>query len=128
MPQFPYRRIVGALNYLTCLLRPEIAFATNYLARFMDNPGIQRWDTLLNVLAYSRDHPYATITYYTPSYRTYETDGQLFHMQPNTFYSFVDADDGKSDMDHFRSVTGYVIYLFQWSAYFMEEHAAKNYL
>ena len=109
MAQYPYRKLIGALNYLTCTLRADIAFATNYLARFMDNPGIEHWQ-LLQVLAYLRDNPHAYIVYRTPSYRTYEINDLLYYMIPNTLYCFVDADFASSDFGRRRSVTGYVIY------------------
>ena len=110
MTQYPYRKLIGALNYLTCTLRADIAFPTNYLARFMDNPGFEHWQQLLEVLAYLRDHPHAYITYSTPSYRTYEVNDTLYSMIPNTLYCFVDADFASSDLDRRRSVTCYVIY------------------
>jgi hypothetical protein len=110
MTQYPYRKLIGALNYLTCTLRADIAFATNYLARFMDNPGIEHWQQLLQVLAYLRDNPHAYIVYSTPSQRIYEINDIQYYMIPNTLYCFVDADFASSDFDRRRSVTGYVIY------------------
>jgi hypothetical protein len=70
MAQFPYRQILGKLNYYTCLIRADISFATNYLARFMSNPGMPHWTCLLHLLAYIRDTPYASITYGDPQRMT----------------------------------------------------------
>jgi hypothetical protein len=110
MEQLPYRQILGKLNYFTCTLRADIAFAVNLLARFMDNPGNDHWLALLNVLAYIRDHPYAYITYRNPTNRYYSMDAEYYRMEPNQLYCFVDADFASSDLEHRRSVTGYVIF------------------
>jgi hypothetical protein len=110
MSQFPFRRIIGKLNYYTISLRVDINFAVNYLARFMDNPGKTHWDHLLLILAYIRDFPYCSITYRDPRNIWFSVDGQLIQMQPNRLYCFVDADFASSDSDNRRSVTGYIIF------------------
>ena len=110
MAKLPFRQIIGALNYLTCTLRADISFATHHLARFMDNPGIQHWNQLLNVVAYLRDHPNANISYNNPTNKLYKIDNTVYHMQRNTLYCFVDSDFASSDLDNRRSTTGYVIY------------------
>jgi hypothetical protein len=56
MKKYPYREIIGSLNYLVSTIRPDISFSVNYLARFMDNPGIIHWNNLLNIIAYIRDN------------------------------------------------------------------------
>jgi hypothetical protein len=110
MDQYPYRRILGKLNYFTCTLRCDINFAVNFLARFMVNPGIKHWHALLHLLAYIRDHPEAYITYKDPNHIKYLIDGKTHSMEPNRLYCFVDADFASSDIDSRRSVTGYVIF------------------
>jgi hypothetical protein len=109
LSKFPFKEIIGKLNYFTCTLRMDINFAVNYLARFMDNPGKPHIDMLLNVLAYIRDWPYASITYKDPSTMTYIQDGKEVAMEINRIYCFVDADFASSDLEHRRSVTGYII-------------------
>jgi hypothetical protein len=111
MAKLPYREILGKLNYITCLIRADISFATNYLARFMTNPGPPHWNALLHLLAYLRDNPYAEITYGKPNNVTYVLNGYTYTMEPNRLYCFVDADFASSDVDTRRSVTGYVIFL-----------------
>lgn len=39
----PYRQLIGALFHLSNTVRPDIAFSTNYLARFMHNPSEDLW-------------------------------------------------------------------------------------
>ncbi len=106
----PYRSIVGGTNYLTCVMRAECSFANNMHSRFMDNPGITHWNSLLRQLAYIRDHPKATITYQTPSQTYYTIDGKVHSMKPNHLYVYVDADYASSDLDSRKSVSGYLIF------------------
>lgn len=109
MEQYPYRSIIGGLNYLAVTIRPDICFAVNYLSRFMDNPGIDHWTQLLNTLAYVRDHPNASIVYSDPQHMTYCHHGQIYNMKPNQLYCFVDADFASSDTDNRFSTSGYII-------------------
>jgi hypothetical protein len=110
MKNKPYREILGKLNYYTCTLRTDINFAVNYLARFMDNPGIDHWKCLLHLLAYIRDQPYAYITYKDIRYTSFLIDGRIHQVDKNRLYCFVDADFATSDVDNRRSVTGYIIF------------------
>jgi hypothetical protein len=106
MAKYPYRSIIGALNYLTVTLRADISFAVHNLARFMDNPGISHYNALLNLLAYLRDHPYGNITYYADS-----PSLSFLKMDKNRLYCFVDSDFASSDLDTRKSVTSYLIFL-----------------
>ena len=105
MRQFPFRNIIGALNYLAVSARPDISFSVNYLARFMDNPAYPHWLQLLNVLAYIRDHPLSSITYSASTFRHVIINDRLVPMRSNIPYVFVDADFASSDRDEGRSVT-----------------------
>jgi hypothetical protein len=109
MADKPYRQILGKLNYYTCVLRVDINFAVNYLARFMDNPGLEHWNCLLHLLAYLRQYPNARITYTTPTAQPFSL-GQQLVMVPHQLYCFVDADYASTDLDTRRSVTGYIIF------------------
>ncbi|KAI5441135.1 hypothetical protein KIW84_010556 [Lathyrus oleraceus] len=46
-----YRALVGSLQYLS-LTRPDIAFNTNKLVQFMQNPRMTHWTALKRVLGY----------------------------------------------------------------------------
>ena len=121
MSQFPYREIIGALNYLVCTVRADISFPTNYCARFMDNPGFIHWTNLLNIVAYLRDNDTAYITYKYPS--------QLSGMQPNRLYVFVDADGSTTDMDNYRPVTACLIFfnggIISWKTLVQKENSSS---
>jgi hypothetical protein len=110
MADKPYRQILGKLNYYTCVLRVDINFAVTYLARFMDNPGLEHWHSLLRLLAYIRQYPNARITYTTPTAHKLTINQQKIAMDPNKLYSFVDADFASTDVDTRRSVTDFIIF------------------
>jgi hypothetical protein len=110
MADKPFRQILGKLNYYTCTLRADINFAVNYLARFMVNFCAEHWNSLLHLLAYLRDYPYAYISYKNPFEIVYSIDGNTHHMEANRLYCFVDADFASSDIDSRRSVTGYIVF------------------
>jgi hypothetical protein len=130
MKDKPYRQIIGKLNYYTCTIRADINFAVNYLARFMDNPGIPHWNALLHLLAYIRDYPYASITYRVPQNSTFSLDGSILTIEQDTLYCFVDADFASSDVDNRRSVTGYLIFfnsgIISWKSSLQRRTSASS--
>jgi transposase InsO family protein len=50
--QFPYASIVGALLYIACNTRPDIASTVNKLTKYMSKPTTQHWKVLLDLLGY----------------------------------------------------------------------------
>ena len=44
-----YRSVIGALLYVSCCTRPDIAFAVNKLAKYSNNPGIAHDRALLHL-------------------------------------------------------------------------------
>lgn len=59
MQTTPYQEAVGCLMYLTSITRPDIAFATNQVARFSHNPGPAHWEGVKRILSYlsgTRNH------------------------------------------------------------------------
>ena len=109
---FPFREIIGACNYITCLLRIDLSFSTNYLARFMDKYDETHIEQLLIMLAYMRDNSRASIKYYDLNmhYRYFTINGRQLCMSPNCLYCFVDADFASYDLEQRRSTTGYIIF------------------
>jgi len=107
---YPYHPIIGGINYLTCVMRADGSFANNMHSRFMDNPGMIHWNSLLHHLAYIRDHPRASITYQSPSKSYYTIDDKIHTMKSNNLYVYVDADYASSDLDSRKSVSGYLIF------------------
>ena len=50
--KFPYREAIGKLQYVALGTRPDIAFAINYLSRFMSAWNETHWKSVLRVLRY----------------------------------------------------------------------------
>ena len=50
--RFPYRSLIGALTYLACTSRPDIAYAVNQLARFSNAPTVAHWGAAIYCLRY----------------------------------------------------------------------------
>lgn len=48
----PYRELIGALNYISCLTRPNITFAVNTLAKFNASPAEKHWVAAKSILRY----------------------------------------------------------------------------
>lgn len=48
----PYRELVGSLLYLATISRPDIAFATCYLSRYLDRPTQELWTAGKRILRY----------------------------------------------------------------------------
>ena len=53
-PEVPYLSAIGALMYLANCTRPDIAFATNLLARFSSSPTRRHWNGIKHVFRYLR--------------------------------------------------------------------------
>jgi hypothetical protein len=52
MKDKPYRAIVGSLMYLAVGTRPDLAFLTHELSKFVTNPGPKHWGAAKNGLRY----------------------------------------------------------------------------
>ncbi|MCO5559523.1 hypothetical protein L7F22_013124 [Adiantum nelumboides] len=52
MSQFPFRPLLGELRYLVTSTRPDICYACNFLSRFMHNPSMAHWKSLIRVVRY----------------------------------------------------------------------------
>ena len=50
-----YRSVIGALLYVSCCTRPDIAYAVNKLAKFSNNPGIVHFRGLLHLIGYLKN-------------------------------------------------------------------------
>lgn len=59
----PYRQLIGAMLHLANTVRPDIAFAVGYLARFMENPTLRHWNAAKHILKYLKSTRDLGITY-----------------------------------------------------------------
>jgi hypothetical protein len=104
MRKVPYREAVGGLMYIANGTRPDIAYATNLLARVAANPGRIHWSAVKYLVRYlkgTRDH---RLTY---------------GAGPTGLFGYSDASHGTQDLEY-RSVSGYAFVLnggaVSWSA------------
>ena len=61
--QLEYNSIIGGLQYLANNTRPDIAFAVNHLARFLNNPSAEHISAARRILRYIAKHPDKGITF-----------------------------------------------------------------
>ena len=95
MKQYPYREIVGSILYLSTCTRPDIAYATGVVSRYMQNPGWEHWETAKRILKYLKYTESVKLTF----------DGKI----PLTSVEcYADASYAE-DLDKRKSTTGYTI-------------------
>ena len=92
---FPYRQLVGALNYLATCTRPDIANAVSRLSQFLNCYGKEHWIAGKRVLRYLK----GTMKF-----------GLVFRSTDEPLYGYTDADWGNS-LDDRKSFTGYCFLL-----------------
>jgi transposase InsO family protein len=92
-----YRSIVGGLLYASTLTRPDIAYATNVVSRFMSEPGISHMKAAKRIVQYLATHKSLDLHYRRTS-STLEI----------TAYS--DADFA-GDLSTRKSTSGFVIFI-----------------
>jgi hypothetical protein len=97
----PYQSAVGAMMYAMLGTRPDIAFAIARLSQFSSNYGITHWSALKRVMRYLAGTRDLCISYRGASASTSVVTNLI---------GYCDADWG-SDIDHRRSITGYVFTL-----------------
>ena len=52
MQNIPYTSVVGSLMYAQVCTRPDIAYVTGMLGRYLSNPGVEHWKAAKRVLRY----------------------------------------------------------------------------
>ena len=60
-----YRSVIGALLYVLCCTRPDIAFAVNKLAKYSNNPGILHYRALSYLIGYIKGTPHKFLKFYS---------------------------------------------------------------
>ena len=92
--QVNYRALIGSLNYLSILTRPDISFAVSKLSQYLERPGLTHYTAAMQVFRYLG----GTMT-----------RGLLFTKnQALTISAHVDADWGNCP-DSRRSHTGFLL-------------------
>ena len=101
-PSFPYRSVVGKLNYIAVTSRPDISNAVSEVSRYCQNPGTTHVQAVKRILRYLRG-----------------TCDYELTLQPENLIltGYCDA-DWAGDSDTRRSTSGYCFFLgnalIQW--------------
>jgi hypothetical protein len=96
MQKYPYASIIGSIMYAQVCTRPNIAFITGMLGRYLSNPGLDHWKAAKRVLRYlkrTKDHML-----------TYRKSDKL------EVIGYTDSDFGGCQ-DSMKSTSGYVFML-----------------
>jgi hypothetical protein len=103
-----YREAVGSLLWVSNGTRPDISYAVNQVARYMENPGVQHWDAVQRILVYLRGSQNKSIVFESDE-NSATTRGYYSYPKANAQF-YVDADHATNKDDR-RSVTGYTFVL-----------------
>ncbi|XP_019172086.1 PREDICTED: uncharacterized protein LOC109167519 [Ipomoea nil] len=90
-----YRRIVGALQYLT-ITRPDLLYAVNRLCQFMHSLIVDHWGLVKRVLRYTKG--------------TLDYSLRLSPSSSTTIHAYSDFDWAGCPIDR-KSTSGYAVYL-----------------
>ena len=100
-----YRALVGSLNYLSILTRPDISLAVSQLSQYLENPGIKHYQAAIQVFRYLSGTKHVGLTFKKSS--------------SINLKAFSDADWGNCP-DTRRSTTGFVVtagsHLLNWKS------------
>ncbi|XP_073057380.1 secreted RxLR effector protein 161-like [Primulina eburnea] len=99
MLKVPYSSAAGSIMYGMVCTRPDIAFASSLVSRFMSNPGYKHWLAVKWVLRYLKGSKEAGLNY----------DNKWKDIQK--IEGFVDSDFA-GDVDKRRAQTGYVFTVY----------------
>lgn len=84
---YPYRAVIGSLNYIALVSRPDISYATNILSRKLEKPTIKDWRAAKRVLRYLKG---------TSNYKICYNKSQDINIKMFTDSDFAGNDDRKS--------------------------------
>ncbi|XP_019166966.1 PREDICTED: uncharacterized protein LOC109162737 [Ipomoea nil] len=90
-----YRRIVGALQYLT-ITRSDLAYAVNRLCQFMHSPTVEHWALVKRVLRYIKG--------------TLDYGLRLSPSSSTSIHAFSDSDWAGCPVDR-KNTSGFAVYL-----------------
>ncbi|MBW0483988.1 hypothetical protein O181_023703 [Austropuccinia psidii MF-1] len=88
-----YRSAIGSINYLSTATRPDLSHSVSFLSQFLENPGIQHWNSFLHILRYLKGMQDLGLVYSAD--------------QAQGIMSYSDADWGNCQQTR-HSVTGYL--------------------
>ena len=89
-----YRAVIGALLYVSCCTRPDIAYAVNKLAKFSNSPGIIHYRAMLHLIGYIKNTSCKYLKFYSnlkesPVYKILEEN--KIKIDDDTVVTFTDS-------------------------------------
>jgi Reverse transcriptase (RNA-dependent DNA polymerase)/GAG-pre-integrase domain/gag-polypeptide of LTR copia-type len=94
--KYPYRALIGGLNYVACISRPDIAYTVNQLARYSNAPTVAHWEIAIGCLRYLA----GTVTL-----------GIKLGHGDTPAQAWVDSSHGTGTPDH-KPVSGYAVMVY----------------
>ena len=102
------REIIGALGYLTCWGRPDIRYATYFMARFQARPTARHYELVKHILRYLRKTKDLCLVF---SPENSVADLNTLRMGDDyPLYGLVDSN--YTGADDTRSTSGYIFYFY----------------
>jgi histone deacetylase 1/2 len=101
--KYAYRSVVGALTYLSCCTRPDVAYTVNQLAKHSNAPTEAHWQVAVDCVKYL----YGTINWGIQLGGGNHVHRMFFKHTPDAV-AYADANHG-TGIDDKRSVTGLVM-------------------
>ena len=128
-----YQHLIGSLNWLAISTRPDIATATNMLAKYMSEPSLGHIHAAKHFIKYLKGTRQMGISFTTSPSTTLRSFVKFPHDQTNKLFSMSDANWGPQDqsskrknqssnkIDIFKtwSISGYILWLggpIHWSS------------
>ena len=105
MEKIPYKSIVGALQYISLSIRPDISYIVNQLSRYLVNPGEIHWIAAKRVLRYLKGTKEMSLLFKDNSNDDADPTMNCNNINVEVF---CDADFG-GDIDDRKSTTGVII-------------------
>ena len=111
MQDYAYKSLMGTLLF-ACHTRPDVTYAVNALAAFMQNPGVVHYLAALRVLRYLHCTSDLGLTYSSKGngrlFAFHKFNGALHSIKSSImeFFGYVDS-DWATDMDDSRSISGF---------------------
>jgi len=90
-----FARLLGELQYIANMTRPDIVYAVNRLASYMANPSLQHIGALKRILRYLSGTKMHGIVYWA------------LPQEPSFLFGYTNALYG--NMDDCKSISGYVV-------------------
>lgn len=105
-----YMQLIGSLQWVANYTRPDIAYAVNQCARFLQAPGKQHIIYARHILRYLTGTSHMGIGYTRDALPDFVQPGRTYPINYPILYGYCDADHA-GDPETRISVSGFIIYM-----------------